>query len=117
MVNLSGLFDKARRAVRDNPDAVRGGLDKVEGVLNERTKGKYADKLQKGREGLDKALGVPGQARDGYRDESGAPERTEPVTTDPIAKPEPVDRPSPIDDLTAQDAPTPRGDAAAGGAR
>ncbi len=117
MVNLSGLFDKARRAVRDNPDAVRGGLDKVEGVLNERTKGKYADTLQKGREGLDKALGVPGQARDGYRDESGAAERTEPVTTDPIDTPEPVDRPSPVDDLTSQDAPTTPGEPAGGAAR
>ncbi len=107
MVDLSGLFAKAKRAVRDNPDAVRGGLDKVESVLNERTKGKYADKLEQGREGIDKALGVPGRARDAYREGEQAPAGTEPVTTEPVEQPAPIDTPTPVDDLTAP----PRGQA------
>lgn len=100
MVNLSGMFNKAKRAVRDNPDAVRGGLDKVEGLINSTTKGKYADKLTKGRDGIDKALGVPGETRDAYREEAGRQERTDPVSTQPVDAPEPIDTPAPIDDLT-----------------
>ena len=87
MVNLSGMFNKAKRAVRDNPDAVRGGLDKVEGLINSKTKGKYADKLTKGRDGIDKALGVPGETRDAYREEAGRQERTDPVSTQPVDAP------------------------------
>lgn len=100
MVNLNGLFNKAKRAVRENPDAVRGGLDKVEGVINQRTKGKYADKLQSGRGNIDRALGVPGRTRDAYREEAGRQERPGSVSTGPIDSPAPIDEPTPIDDLT-----------------
>lgn len=101
MVNLSGMFEKAKRLVKDNPDAVRGGLDKVESVVNSKTGGKYQDKLAKGRDGLDKALGVPSEAGDAYREEQNRPQRPDPVGTEPIDKPRPVDPASPIDDLTA----------------
>lgn len=97
MVNLHGLFNKAQRAVRSNPDAVRGGLDKVEGLLNTRTKGKYTDKIQAGRGNIDKALGVPGQTRDAYRAGAGGQERPGPVSTDPVDAPTPVDNPTPLD--------------------
>ena len=100
MAKLGGLFDKAKRAVRQNPDAVRGGLDKVEGLINNRTKGKYADKLKQGRGGIDKALGVPGQTRDAYRQEAERSQGTEPVSTDPVDAPAPIDKPAPLDDLT-----------------
>ena len=105
MVNLSDMFNKAKSAVRNNPDAVRGGLDKVEGVINSTTKGKYADKLTKGRDGIDKALGVPGQTRDAYREETARTERTDPVSTQPVDAPAPIDTPAPIDDLTRETRP------------
>lgn len=37
---------KARKATADNPDKVRGGIDKVGGLVNNATKGKYADKIK-----------------------------------------------------------------------
>lgn len=92
MAHLSGIVGKLRRAVHSNPDAVRGGLDKFEGVINTRTGGKYADKLRKGRRGVDGALGVPSQTRDGFR--AG---RADDVRPGPVPPPSPVDRPGPID--------------------
>ena len=97
MVNISGMFDKAKdaalqakdaavqakdkaqQAVRDNPDAIRGGLDKVEGFVNEKTGNKYADKLHQGRGSLEGAIGVPSQAKDAFQDEANRPQATDPV--------------------------------------
>lgn len=93
MPNLSGIVNSLRRLAGSNPDAVRGGLDKVEGVINSKTGGKYADKLAQGRRGVDSAIGVPSQTRDAYRD--GAQED---VRTDPVPPPSPVNRPTSLDD-------------------
>lgn len=93
MANLYGIVNKLRRAASSNPDAVRGGLDKVEGVINSKTGGKYADKLRQGRRSVDGALGVPSQTRDAYRD--GASQGD--VRPSPVPPPAPVDRPAPID--------------------
>lgn len=113
MVNLSGMFDKAKdaalaakdkaqQAVRDTPDSVRGGLDKVEGFVNDKTGGKYADRLHQGRGNLDKALGVPGDTKDAFRQEANKPHTPDPVRADPIDAPAPIDTPSPIDDDIAR---------------
>lgn len=42
-----GLFDKARRYLRSNPDKVQRGIDKAASTLDERTKGKYSRKINK----------------------------------------------------------------------
>lgn len=97
MVNLSGLFRKAKNLAQTNPDAVRSGVDKVENVINTRTKGKYADKIAKGSGMVDKALGVPGRSRDAYRDEANRPPaRLDTVRTDPIDPPADIDPPRPV---------------------
>lgn len=97
MVNLSGLFRKATRVAHSSPDAVRAGVDKVQSALNTRTKGKYADHLAKGSDVIDKALGVPGQTRDAYRKEAGAPKpQPDPVKADPVNAPEEIDPARPV---------------------
>lgn len=94
MVNLSGLFRKAKSAAASNPDAVRSGVEKVRSAVNTQTKGKYADQLAKGSDALDKALGVPGRTREAYRDEVSAPTpQPDPVSTDPVDAPEDIDPP------------------------
>lgn len=97
MVNLSGLFDKAKNYVKEHPDSIRGGLDKVEKTINDKTGGKYSSQLEKGRQSLDKNLGVPGQAKDAFREGAHGPQDTVsgPVHTDPIDKPGPLDPPQP----------------------
>ena len=39
-------IEKAKKATADNPDKVRGGIDKVGGIINNATQGKYADKIK-----------------------------------------------------------------------
>ncbi|MDO5710754.1 MAG: antitoxin [Micrococcales bacterium] len=99
MVDVSGMFAKAKRLLKDNPDAVRGGLDKVESLVNDKTGSKFQDKLTKGRDGLDKALGVPAEAKDAYREEHQQPQAPDPVRVDPIDKPESIGTPNPFDEL------------------
>ncbi|WP_226346632.1 antitoxin [Agilicoccus flavus] len=99
MVDFNRLIGKVRRAVADNPDKVRSGLDRVEGTINSRTGNKYAGKLRQGRGGLESAIGVPTRSRDAFRDEASRPtQRPDTVHTDPVTPPEPVDRPGPIRD-------------------
>jgi hypothetical protein len=60
-----GLFDKLRKqatkAVDEHGDQISSGIDKAAGMVDDRTKGKYTDKLDKGAEaaksGLDKLDG------------------------------------------------------------
>lgn len=59
MVNIGDLLGKARKMISDNPDKIHAGLDKVEGVIDKSTGGKYRDKLAKGSEAIEGALGVP----------------------------------------------------------
>lgn len=97
MVNLSGLFQKAKRAARSNPDAVRSSVEKVRSAVNTKTKGKYANQLAKGSDVVDKALGVPGRTREAYRDEASAPTpQPDPVSADPVDAPEDIDPPRPL---------------------
>ncbi|WP_168583373.1 antitoxin [Gephyromycinifex aptenodytis] len=97
MVNLSGLIGKAKQMVQKNPDALRSGVEKVRGVVDDKTKGKYSDQLAKGSEMVDKALGVPGQTRDAYRDEASTPTpEPDPVKADPIEPPEDIEPPRPV---------------------
>ncbi len=109
MVNLSGMFDKAKhfategsqkakKYAADNSGSIHGGLDKVEHVINDKTQGKYAGKLTKGRDQLTKALGVPGETRDGYGGEASTPTQTpQDVRTDPVEPSGPIDPTSPVD--------------------
>lgn len=92
---------KAKQYASENSDTVNNGLNKAEAFVNDKTGGKYSDKLAKGREGLTNALGVPGDARQAYDDARNAAEKASgPVTPDPI-------KTSPIDDIQDIDKPRP----------
>lgn len=94
MVDVKGLIDKAKAFARSNPDKVRGGVDKVEELVNRKTGGKYADQVAKGAAAAENALGVPGEAKRAFTDEANAAtEPPPPVQAEPIDAPEPIDRP------------------------
>ncbi len=59
MVNIGGLFEKAKQAMQSNPDKVRDGLDKVEDLIDKKTGGQYKDKITQGADALEDALGLP----------------------------------------------------------
>ena len=59
-----GLFDKAKAMVSENTDKVADAVDKGKDMVNEKTEGKYADKLEKADQMIDGQLNK--------MDESGA---------------------------------------------
>ena len=52
-----GLFDRAKELADKHADKVEGAIDKVADVVDEKTGGKYADKIDKG---VDAAKGFIG---------------------------------------------------------
>ena len=45
-----GLFDKAKKLAEEHADKVGDAIDKVAEVVDDKTGGKYADKIDKGAE-------------------------------------------------------------------
>lgn len=51
-----GLFDKFKKTAKDNNAKVDQGIDKAADVINDKTDGKYADKVDTGAEKAKEAL-------------------------------------------------------------
>lgn len=58
------IFDKAKDLARKNADKVEQGIDKLGDVIDEKTGGKYADKVDLAQEKL-KGIVADGEANDG----------------------------------------------------
>lgn len=82
--------EKAKKAAADNPDKVRGGIDKVADAANSVTKGKYADKIKDASDKVEDA--VQKGAHSKPLDQTlGAKKGTKPgYVPDPIDPPEPI---------------------------
>ncbi|WP_404392407.1 antitoxin [Humibacillus xanthopallidus] len=59
---MSDWIQKAKDFVKGNPEQAGQGLDKAEEFINERTGGKYADKLDQGTDKVREGLGLPPEA-------------------------------------------------------
>jgi len=55
-----GLFDKVKDLAGQHADKVEGAIDKVAGVVDEKTGGKYADHIEKGAEAAKGFVGEEG---------------------------------------------------------
>ena len=55
-----GLFDKAKDLLGQHGDKVEGAIDKVAGVVDEKTGGKYSDKIDQGAEAAKGVVGDKG---------------------------------------------------------
>ncbi len=57
-----GIFDKAKDAISDavesHPDQVSDALDKAEGIVDEKTGGKFTDQISGGVDKAKDALGI-----------------------------------------------------------
>ncbi len=51
-----GIFDKAKDMASEHPDQVDQGIDKAGDAVDNKTGGKYADKVDKGQEAADERL-------------------------------------------------------------
>ena len=56
-----GLFDKARELAGEHADKVEDVIDKVADAVDEKTGGKYADKIEKGAEAAKGLVGDEGE--------------------------------------------------------
>lgn len=45
-----GIFDKAKEALGDHPDQVGAGIDKAGDFVDDKTGGKYADRVDQGQD-------------------------------------------------------------------
>jgi len=55
---LDDAVDKAKDLAGDHPDQVSDGLEKAEGLINEKTGGKFEDQLDGGVDKAKDALGL-----------------------------------------------------------
>jgi hypothetical protein len=55
-----GLFDKAKGLARDNADKLDGVIDKAADTVDEKTGGKYSDKIDRAVDAANGALDDPG---------------------------------------------------------
>ena len=83
---MSDWIDKAKDFVKGHPDQAQQGLDKAEELINERTGGQYAEKIDQGTDALKEQLGLPA---DGDAVPDGAQPPATPEPADPVepAKP------------------------------
>ena len=87
---MSDWIHKAKDFIKGHPEQAEQGLDKAEEMINQRTGGKYADKIDRGADAVREQLGLP------------ADEATQPPTT-----PEPVPGPAPDPGPAPTPGPTP----------
>ncbi len=62
MVDFGSLMNKAKDFARKNPDKVRDGLTKAEGVIGSKTGGKFDSQIRSAGDQVEKQLGVDPQA-------------------------------------------------------
>ncbi|MVA75669.1 antitoxin [Auraticoccus sp. F435] len=51
-----GIFDKAKDLAAQHSDKLRSGVDKVGDVVDQRTGGRHADKVDKGQAAVDRLI-------------------------------------------------------------
>ena len=60
---MAGWMDKAKDYIKGNPQQAGSAIEKVEDLIDQRTGGKYADKVDQGGDILRQKLGIPGDAQ------------------------------------------------------
>ncbi|MEV0105774.1 antitoxin [Nocardia sp. NPDC050799] len=71
MENLKNLVGKGQETAAKNSDKINQAVDKAGDFLDQKTKGKYSDKIQKGKEAARKV--VPPEHPGGGPDRHGGP--------------------------------------------
>ncbi|MDQ2853196.1 antitoxin [Dermatophilaceae bacterium Sec6.4] len=94
-------IEKAKKATVDNPDKVRGGIDKVGGLVNNATKGKYADKIKAASDKTEQTIQqqAGGTTSSTKADFKGSPQPDADAPFNPAASP--IDPATPLHDPLA----------------
>ncbi|WP_280381095.1 antitoxin [Nocardia wallacei] len=75
---LKGLVGKGRDAASENAEKIHGAVDKAGSFIDEKTGGKYTDKIGKGTEAVKNAIPEQGQAKPGQGPATPPPPAPEP---------------------------------------
>ncbi len=54
--SIKGIVGKGKEQLAKNADKIEGAVDKAAGVIDEKTKGKYSDKIEKGKAAAKKVI-------------------------------------------------------------
>lgn len=60
-MDFNEIVDKAKDLAGEHPEQAKEALDKAEGILDEKTGGKYTDQLKQGEETVEGQLGIQDQ--------------------------------------------------------
>jgi uncharacterized protein YjbJ (UPF0337 family) len=79
-----GLTGKAKTAVEENADKIEGGIDKAADFVDDKTKGKYTDKIEKAQDAAHRAVEKIGGDQGGSQEKgsSDPPDETPGETPD-----------------------------------
>ncbi|MBB4689851.1 MULTISPECIES: antitoxin [Actinomycetes] len=58
-MDFNEILDEAKKLAGEHPEQAKAALDKAEGILDERTGGKFADQIKKGGDAVGGQLGLP----------------------------------------------------------
>ena len=59
-MDFNKIVDSAKKLVGEHPDQAKAALDKAEGLIDEKTGGKFTDKIKQGEAAVEGQLGLPG---------------------------------------------------------
>lgn len=74
MSSYGGVFGKVKDFIQGHPEKSQQGLDKLRGVIDEKTGGRYSEQIERARNTVGGTLGIPG-------------EQTEPAPGQPVPVP------------------------------
>jgi hypothetical protein len=100
---VSDWIQKAKDFVKGHPEQAQQGLDKAEELINERTGGKYADKIDQGSDKLKDTLGLPPDADADGTIPPAVPEPPVPPAPAPTPAPTPEPGPGPVEPMPPVD--------------
>lgn len=61
-MKFNELLDQAKKLAGKHPDQAKAALDKAEGILDERTGGKFTGQIKEGGDAVEGQLGLPPDA-------------------------------------------------------
>ncbi|GAA2746268.1 hypothetical protein GCM10009868_31030 [Terrabacter aerolatus] len=64
-MDFNEIVDQAKKLAGEHPDQAKEALEKAEGILDERTGGKFTDQISKGGDAVEGQLGLPGDTPTG----------------------------------------------------
>jgi len=106
MRSYGGVFGKVKDFIKGHPAKSQQGLDKLRGVIDEKTGGRYSEQIERARNTVGGTLGIPGEQTEPAPGQPG-PVPGEPAPGQPVPVPGQPTRPAPSEPAPAPGQPAP----------